>query len=419
VKLLDFGVSKLIDDAPGNAHITGTGAPIGTPLYMSPEQAEGKHDVDGRADIWSLGAVMYEAFAGVVPFPDRGSYHGTIVGILTSRPKLLLDAAPWVPPEVAAVIDAMLVHDRDARLQTADTVTQRLLDAFPTVLPDGTGKHTAVIVAQAAAAIDATGDTEVFSSRGSIPSVRAGRPVTGPGRPEKQGEEVKGQDFIRTAPDLDATIDSTRPPESSHDPRRTGTATPIAMSSDYRQGFTGPHDPRAAQTGPPWPRRPAVTERLASWNRNPSATSSGGVVMPTTPATPAGIDPLPRPDETAPTPAPRRRRRVTILTWVALVIVSVAAGAWFAGWHHRRNAPLPKPMTVTTTSATPTAAPSASGARPPAEVGSPTTPAPSTIPLTPSAARPRKLRPRVVTKPDSLTPSDESRPLPAPTSPTE
>ncbi|MDB5221300.1 MAG: hypothetical protein JWO86_9227, partial [Myxococcaceae bacterium] len=164
VKLLDFGVSKLLNDV-GGARITGSGAPIGTPLYMSPEQAEGKDDTDGRADIWSLGAVLYEALAGKPPFADRGSYHGTIVGILTSRATLLHDAAPWVPVEVAKVVDAMLVHDRDARIKDAAAVTKRLLEAYPTVLPDGTGRHTAVIV-PTTQAVDATGDTEIFTSQG-------------------------------------------------------------------------------------------------------------------------------------------------------------------------------------------------------------------------------------------------------------
>jgi serine/threonine protein kinase len=181
VKLLDFGVSKLLSDR-SSARITGTGAPIGTPLYMSPEQAEGNPDVDGRADIWSLGAVLYEALSGDTPVADKGSYHGTIVGILTSRPRLLKSAAPWVPSEICAVVDAMLVHDRDARLRDADTVTRRLLEAFPAVLPDGTGRHTAVIVSQAAAlidVIDATGDTEIFRSQ-RITSDSPSRPSNTP-----------------------------------------------------------------------------------------------------------------------------------------------------------------------------------------------------------------------------------------------
>ena len=174
VKILDFGVSKLLLDQ-GTARITGSGAPIGTPLYMSPEQAEGKPDVDGRADIWSLGAVMYEALSGEPPFADKGSYHGTIVGILTSRPRLLKSVAPWVPAEICAVVDALLVHDRDARIPDADALNKRLLEAYPAVLPDGTGRHTAVIVSQAAAAIDATGDTEIFTSRRSDTPSRPSR----------------------------------------------------------------------------------------------------------------------------------------------------------------------------------------------------------------------------------------------------
>ena len=71
VKLLDFGVSKILNDGRRRAHHAA--ARLGTPLYMSPEQAEGKDDTDGRADIWSLGAVLYEALAGAPPFPDRGA----------------------------------------------------------------------------------------------------------------------------------------------------------------------------------------------------------------------------------------------------------------------------------------------------------------------------------------------------------
>lgn len=175
VKLLDFGVSKLLTDGPSSARITGSGTPIGTPLYMSPEQAEGKDDVDGRADIWSLGAVAYEAFAGTPPFADRGGYHATLVGILTSRPKLLHDAAPWVPRPLAEVVDAMLVHDRDSRIRDAAMVTQRLLEAFPAVLPDGTGKHTAVIVSNTAAAIDPAAIRSSSADRRCRERARAGR----------------------------------------------------------------------------------------------------------------------------------------------------------------------------------------------------------------------------------------------------
>lgn len=164
VKILDFGVSRLLHDDRGRAaaRITGAGMPIGTPLYMAPEQAEGLPDIDGRADIWSFGAVLYEALSGNPPFPDCGSYQSTIVHMLATTAKPLASVAPHVPPALAALVDSMLVHDRDKRVPDAAAVTAALLRACPSVSPDGHGRGLAVIVPSSPDAVDETGDTEVF-----------------------------------------------------------------------------------------------------------------------------------------------------------------------------------------------------------------------------------------------------------------
>jgi len=358
VKLLDFGVSKVLNEASG-ARITGTGAPIGTPLYMSPEQAEGKDDTDGRADIWSLGAVLYEALAGAPPFADRGSYHGTIVGILTSRPKLLHDAAPWVPPELAKVIDAMLVHDRDGRIKNAAMVTKRLLEAYPTVLPDGTGRHTAVIVSTTQS-VDATGDTEIFTSQG----FRSSR------------DSIPDEDSKRTVPSVSSA------PGVTDEGLLTGTATPIEMSGkgssaapeDFR--FTTKKIDRPITGGP-------KTDPLPPWLSSASSSASG-VAMP---GTPPVLEPLHQ-SEVAPDTQrdaqlamrAERRRWGTVLL-IAAVIGSFAVGGFLIGRRESRAVLETAPTTAAATAAT--TAPAATNAL---TVPAPFTSAPSTS--APSASAP-------------------------------
>src|SRR5436190_1784767 len=72
VKVLDFGIAKVKADLTGSSDVrlTKTGSLVGSPLYMSPEQALGKKTLDGRTDVWSLGAVLYEALSGLAPHGD-------------------------------------------------------------------------------------------------------------------------------------------------------------------------------------------------------------------------------------------------------------------------------------------------------------------------------------------------------------
>jgi serine/threonine protein kinase len=373
VKLLDFGVSKLLNDA-GGARITGSGAPIGTPLYMSPEQAEGKDDTDGRADIWSLGAVLYEALAGAPPFADRGSYHGTIVGILTSRAKLLHDAAPWVPVEVAKVVDAMLVHDRDARIKDAAAVTKRLLEAYPAVLPDGTGRHTAVIV-PTTQAVDATGDTEIFNASSfskDAQALRASRPSDRViVEPDNEEEDSK-----RTVPNVGSSpglggIGGVG--GMSIDAMRTSAATAVEMGRDSSISAP-PHSPHVAsgvsakqERGDHDDRPPRgvgpKTDPMP-WLRSASSSASG-VAMP---GTPPVIDPLPSTDIAPDTQRDAQlavraeRRRMVTLGVVAVMIAAVAAGGYAAGRRERPTSPAataPTPTATATATMTSTAAPTA------------------------------------------------------------
>lgn len=127
VKVLDFGLAKLLEDhareiidheADTRALVlTDPGKVLGTPAYMSPEQARGD-DLDARTDIWSLGVVLYEMVAGRPPFRGETRSH-TVVSILETEPPPLTTFAPEIPAELQRIVRKALTKDRDSRYQTA------------------------------------------------------------------------------------------------------------------------------------------------------------------------------------------------------------------------------------------------------------------------------------------------------------
>ena len=113
-KLLDFGIAKvrsrMVDGGPT---VTQSGTLLGSPEYMSPEQAHGRSDVDERSDIWAFCVVLYEAIAGRPPFEGE-SCQAILQSVLQNEP-FPLDRCKEVDPELAALIHWGLAKDRDAR----------------------------------------------------------------------------------------------------------------------------------------------------------------------------------------------------------------------------------------------------------------------------------------------------------------
>ena len=123
VKLLDFGVAKIrrdptrnVDDTSG---LTKTGSMLGSPLYMSPEQARGHKDIDFRSDLWSLGVVLYQALAGRTPHYDTDELGELIILICTEPPEAIQDVAPWVRPEAASIVHRALRFNPEERFRSA------------------------------------------------------------------------------------------------------------------------------------------------------------------------------------------------------------------------------------------------------------------------------------------------------------
>ena len=102
----DFGIALAVQQA-GGQRITQTGLSLGTPQYMSPEQAAGEKSVDARADVYALGAVTYEMLAGEPPFTGPTT-QAVIARVLTTEPALLDEVRRSVPPNVAAAVHTAL-----------------------------------------------------------------------------------------------------------------------------------------------------------------------------------------------------------------------------------------------------------------------------------------------------------------------
>jgi eukaryotic-like serine/threonine-protein kinase len=138
VKVVDFGLAKPFIINVGATALTQTGSVMGTPYYMAPEQVYGEKDIDGQADVWALGVILYECATGTRPF--EGENFGQIFrrvthGLYTP----LRELAPSVPPALEALVVRALSHDRDKRPTMAEVhetlvslrVSASLLPAAP------------------------------------------------------------------------------------------------------------------------------------------------------------------------------------------------------------------------------------------------------------------------------------------------
>ena len=129
--IADFGIALAVSNA-GGSRVTQTGISLGTPQYMSPEQATGDRDIDGRTDVYSLGAMLYEMLAGEPPYVGNTA-QAIIAKVITDRPRSLRLARDTVPPHIEAAVECALAKLPADRFATAHAFAESFFRymAFP------------------------------------------------------------------------------------------------------------------------------------------------------------------------------------------------------------------------------------------------------------------------------------------------
>ena len=120
----DFGIARAVQGG-GDSRLTATGVAIGTPAYMSPEQAAGDREIDGRSDLYSLGIVGYQMLAGRLPF-EAMSTPSMLMKHIVEQPAPVSNFRPDVPPDLEAAVMRLLEKEPENRFATASELSSVL-----------------------------------------------------------------------------------------------------------------------------------------------------------------------------------------------------------------------------------------------------------------------------------------------------
>ena len=303
VKLLDFGLAKLLPNAVmtnERTYRTATGAQLGTPDYMSPEQLRGDKDIDHRTDIYALGVLAFEIITGKRPkrFAD-GTFE------LAGTPAEVVGAVSFVPTELAQLVESMLAARPDDRpsLAAMRAVIKRVRPSLPSM--SVVGLELAAMPPDQSLQLSGMSASKV-GARPVVPTPATGSPMV-PSRSPGQ------------------------PSVASHSPGRPSVASPSpsarpSASQPPSQPPSAPHPPSQPPSTPHPPSQPPFTPHPPS--QPPLGASGAGLrTTATVPRTKLGVPPPPvtvsRPR--AIVTAPRRGSRVWLIVGILLALAAGVA----------------------------------------------------------------------------------------------
>jgi serine/threonine-protein kinase len=283
-KILDFGVSKVLqtEEQEQGLDLTRTGMVMGTPYYLSPEQARGDRTLDHRVDLWACGIMLYECLAGRRPFVAP-NYNALLVQILQTTPRPIRELRPATPAGFEGVLRRSLERDRDKRYKSGSDMQadlQLLRDrhrpsvaSIPVVtaaLPAGSGGYEGVATpasGEQAPVINvsrlADDDTRVLRELRSSVRIPTAAPVT---LPDDDFEELDIDIELDAESSVTGTARRSRPSEA---PTARPSQLPGADDTLYGMNMTGTILPET----PRFPRVDADDERTQVMD--PKAPKSG------------------------------------------------------------------------------------------------------------------------------------------------
>jgi serine/threonine-protein kinase len=280
VKLLDFGISKVMQPLEGtDSHLTLTGTVLGTPLYMSPEQARGKSNLDQRVDIYAVGVILYQCLTGRVPFTGA-NYNELLANILTESAVEPSHYLPGLDPRIEEIVLRALEKDPADRFPTAR-------DMMLALLPFLDEHQTAMI--PLSNEVRASARSSAGSSRTPVPAGPRESVATPPGK-------ASSVDVL--SPTLEVAPSSTTVPGAPR-PRSRGVVLVLGAASVLLIAGVGWVVWPSVWNGRPEPTANVVPDRAAIDQGPPGPRNVE------TPARAAGdAAPAKAPDATAPAKAP-------------------------------------------------------------------------------------------------------------------